>query len=251
MPGYLKRKQVKKSKAATKAMKLLQKRIAKREKEFYRVYNSLKELGQTPKSIPLIKTSKDVKRLQEKLSTVKEYNKIRRRFEKSVEGFNEKYFEDVKIKPEHATKDKRTLNILKENYEKWKKERQRYVRTLPKEIKEVAKNIEEMYRDIDEDIRVKAYNDQQRIDLENRRYTTSGDVREKLTFIKMAEKLLRSKSVLKDWKLFVYSINRYIFYSGQDAVAVRAEARSTYLTILDGNSSDISMVSPTHDSVYL
>lgn len=79
-------------------------------------------------------TSRDIKRAEKKLSTLKEYDKMLRRYQKSVEGFNEKYLQN-KLEPEpHNRIDQRSLKSLEKQYANWQSERGKWVGGLADEF---------------------------------------------------------------------------------------------------------------------
>lgn len=248
---------------------LLYKKRQAMRREYNRLYKQMQKFDQPVGSYKTVSlTKRDVENLRSRVATVKEYNKIYGRFRRSVEGFNEKYFEDVKLRNPHNLKNTRTLENLKREYERWKNERKKYVRSLPQEVKIIAKNIEDLYKEIDEKIEQRAVDFSHREILEERKNRTYHKIRKELT-VKMAEKVIRCKRIRHDWKFFVFNIDRYIFYSGQDAPSVRAEAYALFVAILtnkamgrglndDNNesfeeykkSSELMLASPEYDSVY-
>ena len=86
-------------------------------------------------------TSKDVRRAEEHLSTIKEYEKIFRRYQRSVNRFNTTYLQDIELPIADDTIDKRKLNKLIKEYEEWKRWRRNWVRHLGDEYLKLMKTL--------------------------------------------------------------------------------------------------------------
>ena len=110
------------------------------KKSYKRSYNALykkiQSLGQDPGKYKPIPKKKDIERLHKKVKTINEYNKIARRYRKSYEYFTSKYFVKTKeIDTSNSNITKQSVKALKRKYEKYQQERQKFVRSIPKEVK--------------------------------------------------------------------------------------------------------------------
>lgn len=195
----------------------------------------------------VIPTRSDIRRLQRKAATIHEYEKIFRRYERSVRGFNEKYGQAEEVPIPHNTIDQRTLGFLKEKYEEWKRWRRNWVRrkrrreipweddTAFEAMIQIAKRAIESYRtDVNtytgqlsanaERIISNAYDFIQRI--EGVRSTAHGS----------QERIDMYRQISLEWEEIEQNELTFIYSSGN---LDRMEAWNEILRIMTGRRSDI------------
>ena len=147
-------------------------RLSKREKArrktartYERLYTKLDLYAQAPLRHIEKPQSRDVKRLESRLETVHKYDVIYRRYERSVKGFNEKYFQDVRMPSPHDKINKKTLAALERGYEAWKKWRRNFVRKIPKEDETVLDNFFDLLDEVSTSQRFDKPSEQRRAEI--------------------------------------------------------------------------------------
>lgn len=127
---------------ATKKQNTRKREKAKQTRDYMRLYNKLELYSQSPLQ-PTKKINKtEIERLSRRWETVNEYQKILRRYQKSVSGFNEKYLQNVNMPESSDRITQASLKALQKRYDKWKKYRRNFVRRIANEPENIVRQIE-------------------------------------------------------------------------------------------------------------
>lgn len=222
------------------------------KREYMKTYRRLDRFSQAPIQ-PLSKPSKrDVERLKQRYQTVHEYEKIYRRFERSVRSFNETYRQNVRMPQPHTRIDTRTLQTLQEKYEEFKQFRRRFVRNIPREDETIFKNLMSYIDDIiavhnipNQFTGQLSYNDERIVENALR-------IRFIIDQIFPKKKIRRNvalRRVKMYWEQITEAVKVYIYFSDQVLVQ---EAFTVIVAIITGDNTIYTQMigSAEEDDVY-
>lgn len=217
-------------------MQKLTNRQKQLKSEYMKIYRRLDKFGQAPMQPLTNPWQRDVERLKQRYQTVHEYEKIYRRFERSVKSFNEIYKQNIGMPQPHTRIDSRTLQTLQQKYEEFKQFRRRFVRKIPREDETVYKNLIKLLSDV-----ISMHNSPNRFtgtlsSNDERIIRNAYRLRDIITAIFPKRKIRRNKSLRRIkiyWAELVEAVEAYVYGSDQK---VQEESLNVIIYIITGDN---------------
>ena len=130
-----------------KKLNKVQARQAELKRDYMKLYNKLDMYAQAPLQPLANPWQRDINRLQARWETVKSYVRIYQNYQKAVNAFNAEYLQSVQMRPPHTAINTRTLDILKQDYAQFKRQRKAFIAKIQNEADLIDQNIKEMLQE--------------------------------------------------------------------------------------------------------